>query len=516
MKAVQKTARTVFMVLIINVLSRGLALVANSMITAYYGATGETSAYAFALKVTEIVTTIIGTALTTAVIPIFIELLENEGRNRANNFINNIISLTVVIGLILVLAGVAVSPLLAMFAEAENRDFTVYSIRVMLPAIIFTSLFFIFSGVLQANGNFFMPAMVSLPSSLINITYLILFSGLFGTRGLVAATLLGFAMQALFLVLPMRKTGFHFGWSFHVKDPDIMRIFKLIGPVFIGVFAHQINVLVNVMIAMSSNSEKYVVLSNMQNLGIQVVFTLTFAVTSVMYPKLSAYAANHNIAEFKRSLSTVLKSGILLFLPITVGYILLSFSIVDIIYGYGEFTAQDVLLGSDIFSLYAVGVLGVSFKEIIDRAFYALKNTKIPAYNGLFIMFINITLSFIFAKYWGLRGVALAYSVAMLTGGGVLMYFIRKEVGQFRLSDILAVALKSMIACVVMGIVVVGTGRFIQGYGFISGKTGRLAGMMVQVLMGVLSYGFCLFLLRVQEFREILKSFIAPLFRKSI
>jgi len=513
METAQKTAKTVLMVLIINVLSRALALIAGSMITAYYGATAETSAYAFAIKVTEIVTTIIGTALTTAVIPMFIDFMENKDMNRSYRFINNTISLTVITGLIIIAAGLIVSPLLAGFSNEDNYEFTVYAVRVMMPAIIFISLFYIFSGVLQARGNFFMPAMVSLPSSLINITYLLLLSRYFGTKGLVVSSLTGFAMQALILVPSLRKVGFRYTWTFDLKDPDIMRIFKLTGPVFIGVFAYQINVLINILIAMSYNSEKYIVLSNMQNLGIQIVFTLTYAITSVMYPRLSTYAANKNMDEFKQSLSTVLKTGILLFLPITVGFILLSFPIVDIIYGYGEFNSGDVLLGAGIYSLYAIGVIGVSYKEIIDRAFYALKNTKIPAYNGVLIMVVNITLSFILVRFMGLKGIALAYSIAMLTGGAVLIYLIRREIGKFQLSDIFVVALKSAAACVIMGIAVNGAGRLLQHFDIFSGKTGRLIEMLVQVFIGVLVYGFCLLLFRVKEFTNTMKSITIPGFK---
>ena len=72
----EKTAGIAVAVMVINVLSRALALVANSLITASFGANSLTSAYSFAITLAGIITTIIGTTLTTSVIPIYTELKE--------------------------------------------------------------------------------------------------------------------------------------------------------------------------------------------------------------------------------------------------------------------------------------------------------------------------------------------------------------------------------------------------------------------------------------------------------
>lgn len=506
MGVAQKTARTVLIVLIINILSRALALIASSMITAFYGATAQTSAYSFSIVITNTITTVIGTALTTAVIPIFIELLEGQNKDRAYKFINDTISLTVLVGLILTLIGILIAPVIASGVREDSYEFAIYSIRVMLPAIIFISLFFVFSGVLQSRGRFYMPAMVSIPSSLVNMVYILTMSKLFGIRGLVVATLTGFALQALILIPSMVQTGFRFRISCDYRNPDVIRIFKLTGPVLIGVCAYQINLLTNSSIAFSYNSEKYVVLNYMQNLGIQVILTLIYAITSVMYPKLSTYAANNDITGFKNSFFIVIKVIILLLLPITVGFVLLSTPIVDMIYGYKEFKTEDVLLGSEIFSLYAVGIIGIGFKEIIDRAFYSLKNTKIPAYNGVLIMIVNIGLSFGLVQYLGLKGIALAYSIAALVGGITLIYLIRKKIGKIDTQSLVITLIKTVAACVMMGIAVIVTGEYLQNTGVTLTKWGSLIALLIQVAIGILVYSLSLLVLRVKEFSDIIKN----------
>ena len=61
--------------------------------------------------------------------------------------------------------------------------------------------------------------------------------------------------------------------------------------------------------------------------------------------------------------------------------------------------------------MYSIGILGVGLKEILDRAFYAAKNTALPAVNGFIIMAVNVTLSLILTKFIGPYGIPLALSL---------------------------------------------------------------------------------------------------------
>ena len=507
MEAAKKTAKTVLVVMIINLLSRALALFANALITAYFGATSATSSYSFALSVTNIITTIIGTALTTAVIPIYLSTMEEGGKKRADEFINNTLSLTVLIGLALMAVGMLLAPYIANLSTSGDKGFSLYAIRMMMPAIIFISVGFIFSGVLQAKGDFYSPAMISLPSSIINILYIVVLSGLYGMHGLVVATLTGFLVQALYLVWPMVKKGFRFFVSFHYNNPDIRRIFKLTGPVIIGVAAYQINMLTNNSIAYSFNSEKFIILSNMQNLGIQIVLTLVLASTSVIYPKLTACAVKKDYSGFATGLHTAVNTAVLILVPLSVGFWVLSYDIVDVVYGYGKFGPNDVAMGAQIFSLYAIAVLGIGLKEICDRAYYSLNNTKTPAYNGVLIMAVNIVLSVILVRIWGFNGIAFAYSVAALIGGFTVYTLVMQYIKQHLWGDFFKILIKSALAAAVMFLCIKGV-VLLEGYlPLPEGKLVVIAGLLVKVAIGVLTYFITLYLLRTKEVSELLTSF---------
>ncbi|MCI8485454.1 MAG: hypothetical protein HFH41_14120, partial [Lachnospiraceae bacterium] len=353
----QNGVKTVSVVVVINVFARALALLAGIMVTSFYGATVQTSAYSYALNLTNIITTIIGTALTTSVVPIYTDIRESHGIGRATKFVNNTMSLTILVGGILMVLGMLTAPLTAYFAKDGDYSFAVYSIRVMMPAVVFISLSYIFSGVLQSHNHFYVAAMISLPSSLVNVGYMLLFSRFFGVWGLTVAALLGFFVQAVFLLVPLKRMGFGLGVSCQWKNEDIKRIFVMTAPVIIGVCAYQINLLTNSAIAMAYDAEKYIVLNNMQNLGVQIVMTLVLAVMSVVYPKLSLLVAQKDRKGFYDYFTTAINSLILLLLPISFAFAVLSPQIVDAVYGYGEFGSADVMLGAGVFALYGISVL---------------------------------------------------------------------------------------------------------------------------------------------------------------
>ena len=496
-----KIAKTAVIVLIINILSRGLALIANSFITSKIGVNDLTGAYSYALTLSNILTTIIGTTLTTSVLPIYTDLRENHTIDRANSFINNTISLTVIVSAVIIFLINIIAPYVSALAGNSATPYGAFAIRVLVVSILFIALYYIFSSLLQANNKFYLAAMVSLPSSMASIIYLVFLSDKGGIYGLTIATLFGFFLQAAFLVPSLKSTGFKFKLSINYKNEDMFKIFKVVAPVIVGVCAYQINMLTNGSIAFSYDPDRYIVLNNAQNLGIQIIMTLVLAVSSVIYPKLSHHAAKGNTEDFKNHLTTTLNSMILLLIPLSFAFYIFSYEIIDLIYGYGKFTEEYLILGSDVFKMYSFAFLGIGFKEICDRAFYSLNNTKTSAYNGVVIMAVNIILSFILVKHLGLPGIAVAYSVASLIGGINILVLFKIKNNQLEIKAMAITLIKSLIGCVIMTVAVI----FIKRIDFGADKLGVILKLLASGAAGVIVYALSLMVLKTKEINILIK-----------
>lgn len=493
-------------VMVIMILSRLLALVSTQVYMSFYGLDSYLNIYSYAITVPNTIFNCFGTALSTVVIPIYAGHLAKGNRLKADNFADNIITISTIFTLILVAVGMIISPLivkLTSFTEPDEYSFAVKSLMIIMPVMLFYGLNYIFQGMLQSNGKYGWPAFVSVPSSLIVIAYVIFLGDKFGISGLLVATLIGLSMQAVILIPPLIKSGYRYKPKFSLKDEDIITAGKMTLNVLIGVSAYQLNMFYNV--TMISRFEGMTtLLTYVQNIVVYMVLAFIYSITAVLYPKLTERAAVGDMEGYKTSLNTVLSNVMLLLVPITVGFITVREPLLHLIANWGKITDTDIQRAAWLVVMYSVGIVGIGAKEILDRAFYAIKNTKIPAVNGFIIMGVNIALSLVLMRIIGAYGIPLAYSVASITGTAVLMVCMNKKVGGF-LKGFFEKFIKAVVAALVMGAVVTGIimlmNLLLTGNGIIE----RLIRLLVPVGAGVIVYALMLLIFRVDVAVDIMK-----------
>ena len=475
-------------VMLIMIFSRLLSLLSVQIYMAFYGASDAyLNIYSYAISVPNIIFTCFGTALSTVVIPIYAGYIAKGNEGRAKAFGDTILSVTSVFTVGLIFLGIAISPFLPRLTNLGDYSFSVKALMVMMPAMLFYGLNYIFQGMLQSHGKYGWPAFVSVPSSLIVILYVFLLGDKFGVWGLLLATLLGLSLQAFILIPPLYKTGYRFKASFDLKNPDMKEALRMTGPVLIGVSAYQLNMLYNTtMIAKFPGM--VTLLTYVQNLTLYLVLAFAYSITAVIYPRLTSFAAVDDMASYKETLRGILKTVIILLVPVTFGFLAVRTELLELITKWGKVTSEEVGSAAGLLAMYSVGILGLGMKEILDRAFYAVKETKLPAINGFIIMAVNISLSLVLIRFMGAYGLPLAYSVASLVGTAILLICLKRKIGKFG-EGVLAVFLKSVISSVIMFILVTIISRTLAAS--LSGDTLslRIIRLMIPVVSGVVIYG---------------------------
>lgn len=490
----ESTAKTVGIVMIIMVFSRLLSLFSVIAYTSFFGTESiEINIFSYATQLPNIIFTVFGTALTTVVIPIFASNLESGNKKRAYKFADNVISLATVFTLGLALIGLLIAPLLPLLtkykANEQDYNFAVMALRIMFPIMIFYALNYIFQGILQSFGKFNMPAFVSIPSSIIQIGYVIFFGNKYGVKGLLIATFIALSTQALILIPPILKTDYRYKLSFNYKDEDVQKAVKLMIPIIIGTSAEPLNLFFNVIIAANlGDGDMIAMLTLIQNLVSYAVLAFIFSVTAVAFPKFSALASRSDISEFKNSVVKVLTSMFYFLMPATVGFILVRKELINLLVGWNKFTPENVALASVLFALYSLGVVGRGVKEVVDRAFYSLKDTKAPAIIGVIIMTVNISMSLLLLRFIGVYGIPVAYSVSILTGSAVLLLLLRKKIGPFGGKKLAGVIIKIALSCIFMAAVVLPITWLLKGHTFNAGLiTGMIQKIMPNSSSGIIS-----------------------------
>ncbi len=511
----RKLLGSISYVMLIMIMSRVLSLVSTQFYMSRFGV-GDVriNIYSYAVSLPNIIFNCFGTALSTVVIPIYTDYISNNRRDKAKKFADNIITVSAVFSAVLVLIGVVMSPLLPSLTDfdttSEIRAFCTKALMIMMPAMLFYGLNYIFQGMLQSEGVFGWPAFVSVPSSVVIILYVLLLSDRFGVTGLLVSTLIGLALQAIILIPPLIKKGYRYKPSFSLKDPDIIRAGKMTLPVLLGASSYQLNMFFN--INMIANFDGMVtLLTFVQNLILNMVLAFVYSITAVLYPKLTEFAATGRMEEYRKTLGNVLNSVILLLVPITFGLLCMRTELLDLITKWGKIESSDVENASMLIAMYSIGIIGIGLKEILDRAFYALKETKVSAVNGFIIMVINIVLSLILVRSMKAFGIPLAYSVASLSGSVILLVLLRRRVGNY-LQSTLSVFLKCLSAAVIMSGAVLGISRLISG-AFDDSLSSRLIRLFVPVCVGILVYAVVLLILRVEPVKSITSKLFSRLCR---
>ena len=333
-------------VMVIMILARLMSLFSTQFYMAHFGASDVyMNIYSYVISIPNIIFTCIGTALSTVVIPIYMGHRSNGAEDEAKRFADNIITISMALTAVLVLIGIALSPILPRFTEfaktPETYSYATKALMIMMPVMFFYALNYIFQGMLQAMGSFRLPAFVSVPSSLVVILYVIFLADKFGITGLLIATVLGLSLQAIILIPPMLQKGYRYRPSFELKHPDIISALKLTGPVLFGVSAYQLNMLYNV--TMIARFEGMVtLLTYVQNIVLYMVLAIIYSVTAVLYPRLTESASKNDMAQYKTDLNHILCSVGALLIPMTFGFIAVREPLLRVLAQYGNITAADI------------------------------------------------------------------------------------------------------------------------------------------------------------------------------
>jgi putative peptidoglycan lipid II flippase len=156
-------------------------------------------------------------------------------------------------------------------------------------------------------------------------------------------------------------------------------------------------------------------------------------------------------------------------------------------------------------AFYAVGIVGIGLKEVLDRAFYAARDTKTPAFNSIAMMIVNIGASLLLTRFMGITGIPLAYSISSVTGGLVLAVLIKKRMGSFlSASTVIAIA-KMAIVSIAVYITAALTAEICRELFVGDGITIRVLRLAFPVLAGIFVYAAATALSGIDEARMVIR-----------
>lgn len=504
----KKTIKTTAWIMIIMIVSKILGFTRETFIANYFGASIESDAFYVAFMIPSVLFSSIANSIGISFIPIYSRTEESSRIYFTNNLFNILGFLTIILSIISIILAPLLVKLFASGFSNETQELTVKLTRILLLIMISLALNTITIAKLQSNEKFFIPASIGIPYNIIIIGYLILLDNTYGIIGLTWSIVIASIFQFFYLLPSLSKTGWRYKFTFNWRDEGIIQVLKLSRPIILGSAVAQINIIIDRMFASylvegSISSLNYANKLIMLSYGIIVI-----AIVAVLYPKQSTYAKNNKLEELTKLTTYGIKSLIIILLPITFGGIVLAEPIIKTLFERGAFNATDTKMTSIAFALYSIGLLGMGIRELLNKTYYSLQDTKTPMINGIIALVLNIILNFILVKYLQHGGLALATSICFIITSILLFRGLKKKLIKIADKDLWYTLIKTIISSSIMAIVVYNLYYSIS----FEGKTSllELAWLLIAIIIGVFVYLVFSILLK----QSLLVSFIKDLQRK--
>lgn len=497
--------RTALIIMIITLFSKIIGFGRDIVLSYFFGASSISDAYLISLTVPSVIFGLIAVGIVTAYIPMQSRVIEDFGEAAGSQFTSNFTNIILIVSTLILLIGmVFTEPIVKLFAlgfSGETLDLTVHFTRVSFFSIYFTALVSIFSGYLQIKNNYIVPALIGFPLNIIVIISIIVASQ--GNYSILAfGTLLATASQFLLMAPFIKKEKFRYTFLVNLNDDRIVRTLYIALPVIIGTSVNQINILVDRTIASSLEVGAISALSyaNRLNLFIQGLFVTS--IITVMYPMISSYASKQNYDGIKKALAESINIIIIFVLPITVGAMVFSNQVVNLLFGRGAFDDSAIQMTSTALFFYSLGMLGFGLREVLARGFYSMQDTKTPMINAALGMLVNIILNIILSRFLGIGGLALATSIAATLTTILLFVSLRKKIGPFGMKQISASFLKILFASLTMGALAK------LSFIYLTTSLSQNFSLLIAIGIGVVSYSVIIYFMKIEDvdvFVEIIK-----------
>lgn len=495
-------AKSAFWLMVVTMLSKVLGFGREIVLSYFYGTSAYSDVYIVSMNIPLVVFSSIGVALVTTFIPLYQEALTSKGEERALKFSNNVMSIVVILSIILgVLGFVFAEPLVKLFAvhyTGEKLALAVKFVRIMIGGVVFIGLSNLMTSYLQIKGDFTIPGMIGFPNNIIIITSIILSAVTGNIYILAIGTLIGMLSQFLFQVPFAIKKGYKFKPTIDFKDEYLRKMLILVLPVLIGVAVNQVNAMVDRSLASGLEDGVITALNNANRLNGFVMGMFIATLGAVIYPTLSKLSTENNKEKFAESVANSVNCVNLLVVPASVGAMILATPVVRILFERGAFNDRSTVLTATALVFYSVGMVGFGLRDILDKVFYSLKDTRVPMTNGIIAVILNIVLNIILVKFMGHGGLAFATSLSSLICIVLLFRSLKKKIGYYGQDKIRSTFIKTVVASLVMGVVTYFVYKFlfgILGLGFIQ----EAISLGVSIAIGGVIYLALIIVFKVEE-----------------
>jgi len=412
-----------------------LGSVAKELIVAAWFGTGDClDAFLIAFLLPTFVINVVAGSFNAAFIPTFIHVTKERGPKAAQNLLSSILALSmgllILVSLLIALLSPFYLPILGLGFSPDKLQLTKYLLLLLVPIIFFKGLSNIWAGVLNAGEHFALPAVAPIFVPLFAIVFILAGGKSWGIFALVSGTVIGFAVETLFIGYAIRQKGISLRPRFCSIDPDTRIVIGQYLSVVAGGLLMGSTELVDKAIASTLASGSVASLNYGNKVIVMVLGFAAMAIGTAVLPYFSRLIAEEGWDILRNTLYFYLRLIFLVTLPVVVLIYWFSEPLVHIIFQRGAFTVEDTDLVTSIQVFFCFQIPFYVAGIMLARLVSSLRANHILIWAASINITANVGFNILFIHVMGLKGIALSTSVVYMISFLFLFYFVNRIIGQ--------------------------------------------------------------------------------------
>jgi putative peptidoglycan lipid II flippase len=440
-----------------NVASRVVGLARESVISYYFGSSGELSAFNLAARVPAMLyDLLVGGMLSAALVPVFSDYARPGRRAELARVASAMLSLiAVVMGVAVLLLEVFAGPIASILGDFEDPALQIVlenCLRLIAPAVLLFGLSGAVTGLLYSLKRFSITAISGAVFNLGIVLAAPLLANRIGIYALPIGVTLGSLLQLAVMAPGLRNLRPR--PSVEWNHPGVRRILRLYVPIMLGLIITQIQIIVDGRWASATGAQSVAWMRYATTLIQLPLGLVPVAVSLAALPSLAQRASDLDWDGFRALFARGLRLVIVLLLPATVGLFVLAVPVIRLLFQHGNFTAYDTQMTSMALRVYLLGLPFAGVDFLLNYTFYARQDTRTPAIVGVIAVGIYFVVAWTLKGPLGFLGLVLADSVKQAGHAVIMAALLVGGVGRPVGHGIRRVTLWAAGASLLMGILV--------------------------------------------------------------
>ncbi len=417
--------RSIAVLAIATVLTKSCALGKELVVAATFGTAAGLEAYLVAFVVCMFLVGLVAHSLPTAFVPVFVRHVEDGRRAEARDLVGDTTGLAIAVGFSCAVIVASASGWIAELAgaglDSATREQAARLLVVLVAIVPLSGVAASWSAVLHAERRFWAVSLVPAVTPLVVVLALV--TGPADVDVLAAATVAGFAGEALVLAVLVARAGWLAPPRLRLEDESVRDVLRGYAPLVGGAALLGLTPVLDRAIAASAGPGAVATLGYAGRLVDATLAIGATALGTAMLPFAAQSVALGRRAELRRTVRGLVVLLFLASVPVTAVLVLASEPITAALFERGAFTPRDTRAVATVQALLALQIPIYLVGIVAARLLAAHRIVRVLFVGNVLSLVLGVGLDLLLVGPYGAAGIAVA-TVVMRTAATLFVVVV--------------------------------------------------------------------------------------------